>query len=137
METIENFFIANFTSIALYRSGNATSPRLNQLRIPPKEGTIDIEIYEKEVNGEKMIYVDSTSGGISTFDAPLPSKNKKVRWWKIPAGTIIPHGLSITKDHTIESINITHYTIRPLNDMPLTEYEKLLHILAQKALPTF
>jgi hypothetical protein len=137
METIENFFIANFTSIALYRSGNATGPRLNQVRIPPKEGTIDIEIYEKEVNGEKMIYVDSTSGGISTFDAPLPSQNKKVRWWKIPAGTIIPHGLIITKDHSIESINITHYTIRPLNDMPLTEYKKLLRILAQKALPTF
>jgi hypothetical protein len=90
METVDNFFVANFTSIALYRSGNATEPRLNQVRIPPKEGTIDIEIYEKEVNGKKIIYVDSTSGGISTFDAPLPSQNKKVRWWKIPAGTLIP-----------------------------------------------
>jgi len=84
-----------------------------------------------------MIYVDSTSGGISTFDAPLPSQNKKVRWWKIPAGTLIPHGLDITKDHTIGAINITHYTIRPVNDMPLYEYKKLLSILAQKALPTF
>lgn len=137
MEVIENFFVANFTSIALYRSGNATEPRLNQVRIPPRDGTIDIEIYEKEVNGKKMIYVDSTSGGISTFDAPLPSQNKKVRWWKIPAGTLIPHGLDITKDHTIGAINITHYTIRPINDMPLNEYKKLLSILAQKALPTF
>jgi len=63
MEVIENFFVANFTSIALYRSGNATGPRLNQVRIPPREGTIDIEIYEKEVNGKTIIYVDSTSGG--------------------------------------------------------------------------
>lgn len=117
MKTQNDFFVVNFIGVDLYRSGSGTSPNLDRVRIPPREGSIDIEIYEKDVNGKKMIYVDSTTGGISTFDAPLPSKNKKMRWWKIPSGTVIPSGLLITKDHTIREINITHYTIRPLNDM--------------------
>jgi len=107
------------------------------VRIPPRNGTVDIEIYEKQVNGEIMTYVDSTSGGLSTFDAPLPSQHKNAHWWKIPSSTIIPDGLVITKDHTIKQLDITHYTIQPSNDMPLTEYKRLLRILAKSAQPTF
>jgi len=137
MKISQNFYLINFTGIDLYRSGNATTPNLDKVRIPPRNGAIDIEIYEKDLNDQKVIYVDSTSGGISTFDAPLPSQNQKVRWWKIPKGSIIPDGLQVTKDHTIKHINITHYTIRPLNDMPLTEYQQLLRLLAKSAQPIF
>ena len=137
METQKDFFVVNFTGVDLFRSGNATEQNLDKVRIPPRNGSVDIEIYEQQINGEIITYVDSTSGGISTFDAPLPSQNKKARWWKIPSGTIIPDGLVITKDHTIKPLDITHYTIQPFNDMPLTEYKRLLRILAQSALPTF
>ncbi|EDN67205.1 hypothetical protein BGP_2730 [Beggiatoa sp. PS] len=102
MKISQNFYLINFTGIDLYRSGNATTPNLDKVRIPPRNGAIDIEIYEKDLNDQKVIYVDSTSGGISTFDAPLPSQNQKVRWWKIPKGSIIPDGLQVTKDHTIK-----------------------------------
>ena len=75
METQKDFFVVNFTGVDLFRSGNATEPNLDMVRIPPKNGTVDIEIYDKPVSGEIITYVDSTSGGISTFDAPLPSQH--------------------------------------------------------------
>jgi len=135
VNTPPDLFVVRFTNVDLYRSGSATNPHLDKVRIPPRDGTIDIETYEREVKGQSVIYVDSASGGISTFDAPLPSSNPKARWWKIPRDTVIPQGLMIIRDHTISELNITHYTIRPRHDMPLEEYKEWLRILAKSAQP--
>jgi len=135
VNTPPDLFVVRFTNVDLYRSGSATNPHLDKVRIPPRDGAIDIETYEQEVHGQSVIYVDSASGGISAFDAPLPSSNPKARWWKIPRDTVIPQGLMIIRDHTISGLNITHYTIRPRYDMPLAEYKEWLRILAKSAQP--
>ena len=68
------------------------------------------------------------SGGISTFTAPKPENN----WWWIKAGTVVPAQLAITRDRTDARTGITHYTIRPAEDILLTTYvaqmEKLLGV---------
>jgi hypothetical protein len=96
--------------VDLYRSGNSTSPRLNNVRDK------DIIKYRDPETG--LIKVKGMSGGISTFTAPKPERN----WYWIKAGTVVPEKLTVTRDHTDPKSGITHYTIRPSEDMLLTEY---------------
>ena len=87
----------------------------------------DIKTYPKG----NEIWVDSKSGGISLFDkSGIPSK--KWDYYKLIAGTDIPHGLVITKDEWKENFQAFHYTIRPHWDMPLANFCKLLDKLAAK-----
>jgi len=59
-------------------------------------------------------------------------------WWRISKGTKIPAGLRISMDFNPKlSSNPTHYTIRPLFDMPLMQYITLLEELALSAEQTF
>jgi hypothetical protein len=75
-------------------------------------------------------------GGISTFDREKPEFGNF--WWKIPKGTKIPLGLRISRDFNPKpSAQPTHYTIRPLVDMPLAHYISLLQELALSAERTF
>ena len=53
--------------IDLYRSGNTTSPRLDNVRDK------DIIKYKNKETG--LVEVKGMSGGISTFTAPKPEKN--------------------------------------------------------------
>ena len=96
--------------------------------MPPRtlEQSFDIQIYNKG----GVDFVSANTGGISTFD------REKVGlvgfWWCIPKGTPIPVGLRISRDFNPRPANQpTHYTIRPVHDMPLTDYIKLLEQLAQ------
>ncbi|MEX0731197.1 MAG: hypothetical protein WED00_16365 [Aquisalimonadaceae bacterium] len=68
--------------------------------------------------------------GISTFDRPNIFKGHWA-YYKIPAGTILPIGLAIVKDHYNQSFGATHYTIAPAHDMPLSKFKVLLAELAQ------
>ena len=96
--------------VELYRSGNASSPRFDNVRDK------DIVKYKDPETG--LIKVKGMSGGISTFTAPKPENN----WWWIRAGTVVPPKLTVTRDHTDPKTSITHYTIRPSGDMLLSEY---------------
>lgn len=117
--------------VNLYRSGAKNSPQLHKLRtMPPRtlEQSFDIQIYKK--NGTD--YVSKDTGGISTFDREKQGFGGF--WWKIPKGTKIPPGLRISMDFNPKpSASPTHYTIRPLFDMPLTRYIYLLEELALSA----
>lgn len=119
----------------LFRSGTKNNPQLHKLRtMPPRtiEQSFDIQTYNK--NG--IDYVSKDTGGISTFDRIRYGFG--VFWWKIPKGTKIPPGLRISRDFNPKpSFNPTHYTIRPLIDMPLTQYIALLQKLALSAKRTF
>ncbi|MEJ6481587.1 hypothetical protein N0Y54_09645 [Nostoc punctiforme UO1] len=64
------------TPIDLYRMGNATSSRIDNIRLK------DIETYEEDGD----ILVVAGSGGISTFAVQGAGKN----WWKLDRGTDIP-----------------------------------------------
>lgn len=128
--TIVEIFV-NLTPIHLFRSGSKNSPRLDKLRtMPPRQigEAFDIEIYD--YNG--TTYVKKDSGGISTLERPTPGFGDF--WWKIPKGTKIPLGLRISRDYNPKpGIKPTHYSIRPLHDMPLSQYVSLLQGLALAA----
>jgi hypothetical protein len=121
--------------VNLYRNGTKNSPRLHKLRtMPPRtiEQSFDIQIYQK--NGTD--YVSKDTGGISTFDREKPGFGEF--WWVIPKGTKIPSGLRVSMDFNPKpNMNPTHYTIRPLHDMPLSRYIDLLEELAESAERTF
>lgn len=94
----------------LFRSGNAISPRFDNVR--------DKDIVKWKDGQTGLVKVKGMSGGISTFTAPKPENN----WWWIKAGTVVPAQLVITRDRTDPRTRITHYTIRPAEDMLLTQY---------------
>ena len=96
--------------INLYRSGNSISPRLHNIRDK------DVVKYKDPTTG--LTKVKGMSGGISTFTAPKPDRN----WYWIRAGTKVPPKLVVTRDRTDSITQITHYTIRPADDMLLTEF---------------
>ena len=96
--------------IDLYRAGNASSPRLDNVR--------DRDIVKFKDSESGLTKVRGMSGRISTFTVPKPEAN----WWCIKAGTPVPPKLVITRDTTDPKTHITHYTIRPESDMLLTEF---------------
>lgn len=96
--------------VDLYRGGNSTSPRFDNVR--------DKDIVKFREPKTDRVMVKGLSGGISTFTAPKPETN----WWWIPAGTVVPDKLTVTRDTTDRQTGITHYTIRPSADMSLEEY---------------
>ena len=96
--------------INLYRGGNATSPRLDNVR--------DRDIVKFKDPKSGLTNVKGMAGGVSTFTDPKPEAN----WWCIKAGTPVPPKLVITRDLTDPKTKITHYTIRPAADMLLTEF---------------
>jgi len=58
-------------------------------------------------------------------------------WWRIPAGSPIPEGLRITKNHMDRITGLTHYRIEPIHDFPLSHFVQLLSVFAQNAKQAF
>lgn len=95
------------TKTNLYRLGNATSPRLNNVRVG-----IDILTYEN--NG--VAWVRANSGGVSTFSQASGNKNE----WRLNSGYPYSFNLNVVNDHG------NHYNWQPNQDMPLTDFITLL-----------
>jgi hypothetical protein len=94
----------------LYRNGNKTSPRMDNVRDK------DVTIYQKDGKD----WVQALSGGISVYAYnQVPSGNN---WWKLPAGSNVPEGLNLTADLSVPG----HWLFEPDEDMPLDEYKKSL-----------
>ncbi|QUX93850.1 hypothetical protein CYL31_17400 [Marinomonas sp. A3A] len=88
----------------------------------------DISISLKA--GIKWVSCRPTPRGISTFDKPNTFKGKSWEYYKIPQGTVLPHGLAIVKDRLNSRLGATHYTIAPAFDMPLSQFKNRLNQLA-------
>lgn len=121
-----------FTTVPvdLFRMGNASGPRLDSLR------SRDLDIAEDKLpNGEvkRMVH---PRGGLSTFGAINPGL-KGGKWWRIPAGTVLPDTIRVVRDQTDQRTRITHYSLRPARYMTLLEFADGLKLLAQKAIPMF
>ena len=104
------------TSIALYRQGNANSPRMDNVR--PKK---DLDTYEEQ---GQMWVVPSLeggrlSGGISTFATPGKGKN----WWKLDSGTEIMPELKLVNDRD------DHWLWTPSYSMLMDEYKAALGVM--------
>jgi len=71
--------------------------------------------------------------GVSTFDMKVTwFGSKTTKHFKIPAGTEIPPGIAVTKDHK-NAQGAFHSTIAPKDDMPLTLFLEYLRIISGQA----
>jgi hypothetical protein len=120
-----------FTNVPvdLFRMGNASGPRLDNVR--PQ----DVDIVEEKLPSGQVIRMVHPRGGISTFDGinrRLPGK-----WWRIPAGTMLPDTIRVVRDQRDPLTHLTHYSLRPTHYMTLLEFVGGLQALATKAVPMF
>jgi hypothetical protein len=89
------------TLIGLYRRGNASGPRMDNVR--------PIEITSFIRNGAE--WVRGRSGGISTFASPTPPGRGRI--WHLPAGTLYPDELHLENDFA------DHWSWEPAQDMEM------------------
>ncbi|HVK56744.1 MAG TPA: hypothetical protein VM532_17170 [Burkholderiales bacterium] len=92
----------------------------------------DIKIMVR--GGTKWVSVSQRPRGVSTFDAPGVPEGKDWRYYRIPAGAVLPHGLAVVRDEYNSRFGATHYTIAPAFDMPLAQFKFLLSRLAAAAI---
>lgn len=91
----------------------------------------DIKPYS---NDDGQIYVRAEEGvGTSLVDRDSVFGNKNWEYVVIPAGTVIPKELIITKDHYMPRKKCWHYSISPNFDMPKSKFTKALDELAVNA----
>ena len=110
------------TPVALYRQGNASSPRMDNVR-PNK----DIAVYEQQDELWVMLTLGegrlsggmSRSGGISTWESPGSGKT----WYKLDLGTDIPPELELVNDRP------GHWLFQPSRPMTLEKYKEALHLI--------
>jgi hypothetical protein len=106
------------TAVELYRSGNASGPRLR----PRLADTVPDPDIETETDSSGNVIVKSQSGGLSVWEQPGPNWT---RVWALPAGSSYPAELLIWPDGP------PHWLIAPTSDMPLADYVAALDVLAR------
>ncbi len=100
----------------LYRLGNSSDPRLSHVRQP---GDIDTT----ELNGVAIVVANGK--GVSLFTKAKIEKTSMTGWvWKLSRGTPMPVGLRLLNDRP------GHYSLCPIQNMPLDEFKGLLAKLA-------
>ena len=97
---------ADSTRVDLYRLGNSSSPRMDNVREK------DVEMFERD----GKTWVKARSGGVSTFSKPSGKSNE----WRLKKGTSFPSKLRVYNDHG------DHWQWEPEVDMPLDDYLDLL-----------
>lgn len=97
------------TSLDLYRGGNASSPRIDNVRV-------DKDVFPDATGNIGPVAPNGEVQGMSTFEAPQGDKN----WWRLPAGTQLPDGLQAVNDPGI------HWTIQPSTMMSVEDFRSLL-----------
>jgi hypothetical protein len=115
--------------VDLFRMGNASGPRLDNIR--PED--IEIEIVGTGDSAVRMVRPD---GGISTFDGIDPRKLNR-KWWCIPVATVLPSTGCVKRDNRNPLNGLTHYSLRPTRYMTLLEFADGLRAVATKATLVF
>jgi hypothetical protein len=98
---------AGTLTVDLYRSGNATIPRMDNVR------DTDVEKFQKS----GVDWVRAKKLGISTFST-LPADQKN--WWKISKGSVYSNDLYVVNDRN------DHWSWAPAKDMPLADFITLM-----------
>lgn len=136
---LEKIYRSNIT-LTLWRAlnleddvNNPLYPDIEPRRLP--NGDVrnpDISTYSD--NHTKQKFVRSQEGvGTSLVDKTGIFGHKKWEYIMIPAGTVIPNELVITKDHYIPRKKCWHYSISPNYNMPLSTFLDVLDKLATNA----
>jgi len=106
----------------LFRLGNASSPKLSNVR------SRDVNV--REMNGIKVVVANGK--GISVYDRSGINESPMTGWvWKFPANTNPPLGLKLVQDKP------HHYCIAPTHNMPVDKFKGLLEEMALKAQRVF
>ena len=111
----------------LYRIGNATTPKLHNVRLD------DVTLYER--NGIVMVTANGFGISLITEERLKRTASHLTGYvWKLPANMPMPPGLALSADRrTLKPGEIPdHYFLCPVSDMPLSEYVALLSKLALK-----
>ncbi|WEN15108.1 hypothetical protein PY254_00025 [Rhodanobacter sp. AS-Z3] len=113
-----------------YQAGiDALSPHLgNETRVA------DVKIVDRD--GKRVVLgcrcIKGDFRGVSTFDMKVTwFGSRTTKHFKIPAGTAIPPGIAVTKDHK-NAQGAYHYTIAPKDDMPLALFLECLGVVCGK-----
>jgi hypothetical protein len=115
MDITQDLYLAE---IDFYRFGNATSPRLDHVRVPR-------DMPSNSING--IVFVQPGHHGVSLMTKERAEKTPGSGWvWVIAKGTHLEPGLTIVKDSE------THYFLSPSGLMPLDEFKGLLAKLAAR-----
>ena len=105
-----------------YRLGNASSPRLDNVRDK------DIDMFDR--NGITMVRANGI--GISLYNEARLSTEHPTGWiWKIPQSTPMPFGLALKPDPKPGKKG--HFFLCPTIDMSLDKYRSLLSDLALRS----
>ena len=128
----KKFGVALFTRVPvnLYRLGNASGPRLDNIR--PR----DVPIVEHSFGDGSTTMMVRPEGGVSTFDAINPNL-KGDKWWMIPKDTPIPDTISVIRDRRDPKTGISHYSLRPKQFMSLLSFAQGIKELSEYAKPVF
>lgn len=127
VQTFDQFWV-DVNPIELWRLGNATHGRFDHARVPN-----DVRSYHKlYANGRLLEMVKADGGGLSVFTGPNPAMDGK-HWYVVQRKTVIPLGLRITRDHRYDN-GLEHYTLAPIEDMPMKLYLMKLVVMGRSAL---
>jgi hypothetical protein len=107
---------ADFILLDLYRFGNASNPKLDNVR-----AFKDVLVMKN--NGIEMVVANGNGISLSsTFDP------KKKNTWKLARNTVIPGGLRLVRD--LRPGRGDHFMLAPASNMPFAKYLGLLQELA-------
>ena len=99
----------------LYRLGNATSPKLNNVR--PQ----DVDTHEN--NGILMVMANGKGVSLFNLQELQGRESRMAGWvWKIPQGTLPPTGLAVRPDPASPG----HFFLCPVSVMTMDRYRALL-----------
>jgi hypothetical protein len=101
------------TPIDLFRSGNSSSPRLDNVRISGPDP--DVDTFADHTH---MIWVIANGKSVSSSDAVDPTWTGKP--WRLPAGSTFPDILRLWEDDP------GHWVSEPVNTMTLADYQTAL-----------
>jgi len=107
------------TSMDLFRSGNASSARLDYVRIAPHP---DPDV-DTQIDGLGRTWVDANGEGVSSFEALDPVWRKS---WRLPSGSYYSTCLELVSDMP------GHWQWAPAYHMLLSEYTDALKTLNAK-----
>lgn len=132
------FYSDKTVPVDLYRAQKITEIKKKFPLLTPNrgfvrsDGTLRVaDVLIEVVDGQEIVRgcttIKGMFRGISVFDKPRQFANHK--WFVLAAEAPIPGGLAITQDGT-SSHEPNHYTIAPINDMPLALFQVCLNALA-------
>jgi hypothetical protein len=114
--------LAGTTSVDLFRTGNTTSARMENVRtgVPPQTA-VDVQTVAEG----GIVFVLPNTGGISTLTS---ASALGAPVWKIPKGTTYPDTLKVWNDKT------GHWQWAPASKMKMADYQAALATINPKAI---